>query len=196
MSEERLNCDTINTQPVEYEWGAEICDIDGDDEGWAIVYPDPDHWTDEQCVEYASDEGIEDDDHDDMREVIREHLLENPDEPMMSYYYPLPRSEERDPGELQAILAVQAGPVVCVLVNGRPVLALSGGGMDLSWEICEAFIVLGYCPPAHFCDLPAMAGRGESERDKRIVRACVNSLEVQARWAMRPVEELKRRYLS
>jgi hypothetical protein len=35
-------------------------------------------------------------------------------------------------------------------------LALTGGGMDLSWEICEAFVRLGFLPPVHFCDLPDM----------------------------------------
>lgn len=56
-------------------------------------------------------------------------------------------------------------------------LALTGCGMDFSWEICESYLNLGYYPPAHFCRLPEMSDRGKSPRDVRIVRGCAKTLD-------------------
>lgn len=91
--------------------------------------------------------------------------------PMMMYYYPLPEalSDEQ-------IEALVDEPLCYVRVGDTHGLALTGGGMDLSWEICEAFIKIGYFPPVHFCNLPRMAGRGESERDKEIINTCFNGV--------------------
>jgi hypothetical protein len=74
---------------------------------------------------------------------------------------------------------------LCVikLRDGQTGLALTGGGMDLSWEICEAFVKLGFYPPAHFARLPKMAGRGEDKHDRRIIAKCRESLKIKARWA-------------
>ncbi|MDH5523044.1 MAG: hypothetical protein OEY01_03440 [Desulfobulbaceae bacterium] len=57
-------------------------------------------------------------------------------------------------------------------------MALAAGGMDLSWDICEAYISLGYYPPAHYCDLPRMAGRGLSPKDKATIKTCKESIKV------------------
>lgn len=89
------------------------------------------------------------------------------DGPMMSYYYELPT----DPSDA-AIAELVELPVCVVYIDGEPGLALTGGGMDLSWEICEAFMRLGYLPPLHFAGLPAIAGRGTSKDDLAIGRAC------------------------
>ena len=72
--------------------------------------------------------------------------------PMMNFFYPLP-SGAHDPAALAYL------PVCLVTLNDEPGLALTGGGMDLSWEICEAYMRLGYLPPVHFADLPHMAGK-------------------------------------
>jgi hypothetical protein len=61
-------------------------------------------------------------------------------------------------------------------------LALTGGGMDLSWEICEAYVRLGYLPPSHF-ELPEMAGKKLNERNARILAAVERSNELLANWA-------------
>jgi hypothetical protein len=68
--------------------------------------------------------------------------------------------------------------------NENVYLALTGGGMDLSWEICEAYIRLGYLPPSHF-DLPEMAGKELNERNALIVAAVERSNEILASWAQR-----------
>lgn len=37
-------------------------------------------------------------------------------------------------------------------------LALTGGGMDMSWHIAQTYVNLGYLPPAALGKLPEMAG--------------------------------------
>lgn len=88
------------------------------------------------------------------------------DGPMMSYYYPLPdgfRNWGEHPfprDEYAAADALRDVPLCVVRIDGDGYgLALTGGGMDLSWEIAEAFALLGYLPPVHFADLPGMAGK-------------------------------------
>lgn len=98
------------------------------------------------------------------------------EEPMIDRFYPLYSASEED------ALAV-TGPLLLVQRDGGRNgsewgLALTGGGMDLTWEICEAYIALGYLPPAELCDLPAMAGCGSSARDKLIMSACERSLSI------------------
>ncbi|MFA6286010.1 MAG: hypothetical protein WC661_01400 [Opitutaceae bacterium] len=64
-----------------------------------------------------------------------------------------------------------------VRVLETPYLALTGCGMDFTWEICETYLNVGYYPPASLCRLPAMAGRGRDLRDQRIIGGCCASLE-------------------
>lgn len=99
--------------------------------------------------------------------------------PMMCYWYPV-RSDDYDP-EDHATLAAQVRdlPLCVVYVDGTYGLALTGGGMDLSWEIAEAFIAIDYWPPL-FVDLPRMAGRGTSEADQRIIRTIMLRHNIEA----------------
>lgn len=69
--------------------------------------------------------------------------------------------------------------------KGDSWLMLGGGGMDFSWEICQAFYSRGYAPPLYACRLPAMSGRGTSDEDKELIAAVnealkaeINNLEV------------------
>jgi hypothetical protein len=107
--------------------------------------------------------------------------------PMMSYYYPcvVYNVEEAAQKLVDTCLCV-------VKVGDQTALALTGGGMDLSWEICEVFMLLGFLPPLHFADLPGMSGRGTSARDKRIVAACLKTCEVSANWARSTADRIKR----
>ena len=73
--------------------------------------------------------------------------------------------------------------------DGTTGLALTGGGMDLSWEICSAFLSLGFYPPVHF-RLPAMCGRGLSEHDLLIAEACKESARIAAGWAQRTCQAI------
>lgn len=97
--------------------------------------------------------------------------------PMMNYYYECPGLDGTEAEKLVNL------PLCLIQLNDGSEredwgLALTGGGQDLSWEICEAYALLGFLPPLHFCDLPRMAGRGKSERDLAIINACRRSVVV------------------
>ena len=76
--------------------------------------------------------------------------------PMMNYFYPCDwRGSIED-----AARKISDLPVCAIETSDGTGLALTGGGMDLSWGICEAFIALGFLPPVHFCgSLPNMSGK-------------------------------------
>ena len=120
------------------------------------------------------------------QETSAELAQERPEEfdPMMNYAYPIALS---DPEQAQAALVGTC--LVVVHIHDGFALALAGGGMDLSWENREAFAILGYAPPLHFTSLPRMSGRGENERDRAILGACIQSAEIAAGWALRSAEQ-------
>ncbi len=98
--------------------------------------------------------------------------------PMMNYAHPCAWSDMTEAARILVDL-----PVIPVLLrDGTKALALTGGGMDLSWEIAEAYVRLGYLPPMRFAgDLPNMA------RDRRsrelVLAASMRSAQVSAGWA-------------
>ena len=118
------------------------------------------------------------------------NTLERPDcMPMMNYYYALPYYEG-DPEADQLTLYQSSANVVLVRMMGVDgdedtyVLALSGGGMDLSFDICHAYILLGYAPPIQFCDLPDFADQdNKQEPFWSILKACLKSTEALAKRA-------------
>ena len=111
--------------------------------------------------------------------------------PMMNYFYPV---SDYTPGDMEEWAAKLDGLPLCVVeLDGERGLALTGGGMDLSWEIAEAFIRLGYYPPT-WIDLPAMAGRGTSEKDRAIARALATHYRAESVRLERRIAELIERY--
>lgn len=99
------------------------------------------------------------------------------DGPIMDYYYPV-----RILYVEEAARAVAGWPV-CVVEfrDGITALALTGVGMNLSWEICGAFMALGYLPPVHFCNLPDMAGWENDAWRLPILKAARKSCDIAAR---------------
>lgn len=100
--------------------------------------------------------------------------------PRMNFIYPLPDTFVV-PHDFRKKL--NNTTIVYMMEEDRYYLALTGGGMDMSWEICESYINLGFLPPAHFATLPQIAGRGESREDRKIIRACRESLWLAHKWA-------------
>jgi hypothetical protein len=92
--------------------------------------------------------------------------------PMMNCIYPIPGSAIREPD--RAALKIARLPLCIVRLNTDEgyALALTGGGMNLSWEIAEAFMLLGYLPPVYVAVPPEMSGRGNNRRDQWIIRGC------------------------
>lgn len=118
--------------------------------------------------------------------------------PMMNYIYPLPFDFENDmerkfgsnwKKEIKSKL--NNTTIVYFPEEEEYAMALTGGGMNLSWEICESFVNLGYLPPVHFCDLPRMAGKKIEGKNKLIVFACMRSAEISKIWGERTKEKLE-----
>lgn len=108
--------------------------------------------------------------------------------PVMNYYYPVEISDcER------AAIALARLPLCVVKFedDDRTALALTGGGMDFSWEICEAFIAIGELPPLFATDLPGMAGKRLDAKSRLIVAACIESNKVMAQRAESNIKRIK-----
>ena len=111
-----------------------------------------------------------------------ESWSEELDAPVMHYYYPLPNFVDGPLSPANGQAALWAAPVNVTMiwdsVEDVWALALTGGGMDYSWDICHAYILMGYAPPLHFCDLPDFAGQDvANEPFWSVVKACLISLE-------------------
>lgn len=89
--------------------------------------------------------------------------------PMMNYFYPC---NLRDL-DAAAIAIVDLPLCVVVRANGDIGFALTGGGMDLSWEICDAYVLCGYLPPVERADnLPIYTMHGNAKaRAERVLSA-------------------------
>lgn len=112
--------------------------------------------------------------------------------PMMDFFYPL-RDYIGEPEEEVKKL----WDLPLVIVEDRETggheeygLALSGGGMDFTWEICLGYIRLGFLPPVYFCGLPVMAGIEPTEENRLVVEACKKSLEISIRELNRKLDHL------
>jgi len=109
--------------------------------------------------------------------------------PMMNYIYPI----DDDDYSVENARKLAGLPLCLVRMedDDSAFLALTGGGMDLSWEICEAYIRLGYYPPSHF-ELPEMAGKQLTERNARILIAVTQSNIILHDWAERRRERAEK----
>jgi hypothetical protein len=114
--------------------------------------------------------------------------------PMMNYWYPVDSISDEDEAA-DAAMTISDLPLCVVEVGGTYGLALTGGGMDLSWEIAEAFVRIGMLPPVHFADLPSMAGLYPSEgRRAPVLAAMIRALDVEAASLTRARERLAEKY--
>lgn len=107
--------------------------------------------------------------------------------PMMNYAYPVKLRDDMQ--ESHAAKALIDLPLTLIReeCDGDYYLALTGGGMDLSAEICKAYIALGQRPPAHFCRVPRMAGRKYSQDFIAILR---ESCEIAINWQNSTLSDL------
>ena len=175
---DKLGFGSLGVTPTDYDWS------DGYPEVWSYVQvPDcPDCDTDER-VNWIADESEwrcygKRGDHEWGVEV---DMLDSTEGPMMNYYYPVDSWVIRQNGGLHEAAARLKGLPLCLVEweeRDDYALALTGGGMDLSWEICEAYMRLGELPPTHFADLPGYAGRPRGDVDEWVVRGCMRSFAV------------------
>lgn len=158
-------CD--DAKPRDFDWSQ------GYAETWEVIQPystedfekygDPWEYSDEaeEKLGYGSYEDMEQD-----------------NEPMMNYYYPLPSRSYDNYGKEDA----RAIKDICVCLvyfidSGEYALTLTGGGMNLSWQIAEAHIRLGYLPPLHFSHLPLFAGTTKDARKTVIIDAFLRMMD-------------------
>lgn len=195
---DRLNCDTVDGKPIDIDWGEALGD---DSEGWrAFEALDCDECGREVVVSNLGEEEhryiepevvltITDEDGDEIEDTVDNDCMGTLcfEGPMMNYWYPVKIDDCEEAA--RAIAAYS----LCVVEfeDGQTGLALTGGGMDFSWEICGAFVALGYLPPLHFCDLPDMSGMTWTESNERIVNACRQSAECASRWAEGKISRLE-----
>jgi hypothetical protein len=182
-----LRNDHVETKPLTVDWS----ELMGEDmEGWTSYEA-------LECEACHSTVVVRNTGGDEHRYIEQEDEDGNPVEcmgtihaegPMMNYFYPCDIRDTEDAARKIAHLPL----CVVEMRDGQTGLALTGGGMDLSWSICEAYIALGYLPPAHFAgSLPRFAGMKLTTNVRIILAACARSCEIRSRWALRGVEEVK-----
>lgn len=98
--------------------------------------------------------------------------------PRMNYWYPCEVVEDNP---VQAAYILRGTPLCVVEVDGNWGIALTGGGMDLSWDIVLAYVLLGQLPPTHYAgSLRGMPDLGRPDVEHMLIRACLRSLDVAA----------------
>ena len=187
-----LSCDAIEATSQSIDW-AEARGEDG--EGWVsyeavecekcgrVVVLDV-GGGDKHC---NLEPTVEDKDGDEIENEC-DGWVSEADGPMMNYWYPV----EIDDCQEAAHKLVHLPLCVVEFSDGRTGLALTGGGMNLSWEICEAFIAIGYLPPVYFSDLPVMADKRLDEKNRLTLAACIRSNEVMRQRAAWNIDRLRR----
>ncbi len=93
--------------------------------------------------------------------------------PVWPSYYPCPFDDPH-----AAAVALKGIALAPVQVDGESGVALTGGGMNMNWDIAAAFVALGFLPPAEIAaTLPVQGDRGRSAGDQLITESCLASLE-------------------
>ena len=177
--EERLNCDAVELKPVHYDFS----------KGYAEAW---EYFKASECEKCGKAVVLTGQDHHNEIEKTECDGYLNGDGPMMNYYYPLP-GFKMDPQEAAKLIVDLPLCIVYFTEEEEYALALTGGGMDLSWEICAAYMKVGYWPPTHF-RLPGMAGGpgiGIKEA-KRVVKGMKESIKISQNWQDSNMADVKR----
>lgn len=180
---ESLRCDAVDEKPVHVDWSA-LRGPDGD--GFSVYEAVRCEGCGEVVLLWDGQGGEPHDEVD--RDASCEGHVPLSEGPMMNYFYPVEITDKAWAARQIASLPL------CVVEfgDGKTGLALTGGGMDLSWEICEAHVLIGFLPPAHFARLDAMADKRYSDRARIVIAACRRSCQVLAGWTQSRIESLDR----
>lgn len=170
-----LYCDAVNVSSVAFDFS----DVWG--KSWETIYPESLKFSILQCCKILDDAGYHKPEAADRVGIWREYVwgyyqTSGIYNPSMNYYYPLP-GYDGNPVLDQLSLGDNVA-VMLVEVNGTPVFALSGGGKNPGWDICYAYVLMGYLPPITFCNLPEFAGLKLDAKTKRVLAACLRTADV------------------
>lgn len=179
-----LWCETIETVSVDKDWTTGL-DLEETGEGWSAWQAE----TCDKCGEHVIVRiGHGDARHCDLESDSEcEGTVPDFEGPMMNYYWPLPKLRQH---EEDAAIAIAHLPLCLVTVEGAPALALTGGGMDLAWEIAEAYMRLGWLPPTRLT-LPKMCGRGVSPTDRWIAAGVIRAVSIHRNWLAGHAREMR-----
>lgn len=113
------------------------------------------------------------------------------DGPTSSTFYPC---EIEDDVVAARALADLSLCVVTLNVDDDPEtgIALTGGGMDMTWELVEGYMRLGHYPPVLLCNLPRFSGMTATRTNMHIVAGCRKTLEVLIRRSQETIHTLDR----
>lgn len=154
-----LSAETVNVQPRDADWS----------QGYAETWENHEAQRCEKCNTILVTSGGEKHWDIDPDEPDCDGYVPTSEGPMMNYFYPIPHFDG-DTGEAAKTIADLPICLVTFNESGETGLALTGGGMDLSWQICEAYMLLGYLPPLHYPGgLPQFAGMKADARHKWIL---------------------------
>lgn len=137
---------------VDFDWDAQPQNEEYDQDSWAYWEHDVEPNVrrlknvifDSELGQYvrvtAKGEVVDDDEHD-----LGQPVMDGPTEgPMMNFYWPLGSYPRMSPMEMA--WAVRHWNVCIVRVGDEYGIALTGGGMDLSWHLAAAAVAVGYAP--------------------------------------------------
>lgn len=110
-----------------------------------------------------------------VEEGYRDVFRENPDmiTPIQSVCWPIDVS---CPGQCQAVLDAFGGCAILMEFEGDTYLNLTGGGMDLTWDLCRGYALCGCLPPIELARRLPM-DRKLTEIDEWVLRCCLYSLQ-------------------
>jgi hypothetical protein len=175
---ENLTYNFIDAGSESYDWS------EGYAESWDIIRPDASQFSESEIIAAAElyDIEIADFEHNELIENIQNEIwIDSQYEPMMNYYVDL--------GNYNAQEIAQKFNNSCFTViefdTGNIGLALTGGGMDMSWSMARAFINAGYLPPQYISQLPGMSG----ENSALTIAACNKTLKILSNRFLRTIEQ-------
>jgi hypothetical protein len=120
--------------------------------------------------------------------------------PYTNWIYHIPKLEltTENKEEFKEIFGKQLPLELIQWITGKEYfLTLHAGGMDMSWDIALAYILLGYCPPLEFCRLPNNTEVDLTNKiTQHIVMACNKSLKVTENQCKITKDELNFLYLN
>lgn len=196
-----LSCDAVDAEPRHVDW-SDAPNADYDDSAdnakqrlaWRA-------WEAQRCetcgavLVLTTGEGGEShramaDRHDDEDERDKARECEGyiglSEGPMMNTFWP---ADFRPLSCEDAAARIADVPLCVVELDGETGFALTGGGMDLSWEIAHAYMLAGMYPPVSV-RLPAMASRF-GPRERWIVAGMRASYRIKARWMAQRLKDLR-----
>lgn len=204
---DRLYSDSVRTMPRGMDWSEDRFGPDGDErwtsyEGFkcetegcpfVVVSTGGEVRCDEDSgTLYLNGQRYDPDDAEEGDPVPCGEYIGHAEGPMMNYAYAVDRADSDSAARLTDL------PLALVETDdGDWFLALTGGGMDLSWEICAGYVRLGSYPPAHFAsNLPRIGSMGNDRAEwyAETVAAARESLTLVASWSERDRAEFVGKY--